>query len=109
MSSLFQIFNRLLLAALCLVCLSNHNGCHARSFSKSQTLATLRGGSDSFGFGRTPAKATKRGPFSSSQQSSLGAKIDQDPTPEEQIATKEMLNSFLTRDSRNTFIGKNET
>ena len=84
----------------------------------------LRGGgaesSHPFGFGRratTTTTTNKRGPISSSSsqqqqqqqqqpQNVFGSKTaDQDPTPEEKIATKEMLNSFLTRDSRNTFIG----
>lgn len=41
-------------------------------------------------------------------QSPSAKTADQDPTPEEKMATKEMLNSFLTRDSRNTFIGRQE-
>lgn len=81
-----------------------------------------RGGAESsspFGFGRrasTTTKTNKRGPMSSSSpqqqqtvfQSPSAKTADQDPTPEEKMATKEMLNSFLTRDSRNTFIGRQE-
>ena len=92
--------------------------CHARSIlsyplKHQHTLEAIlrpRGGGSGkgngfVGYGRTPAtpktfSSESTNPFASKR------KDHQDPTTEEQMATKEMINSFLTRDSRNTFIGK---
>ena len=76
-----------------------------------------RGGAESsnlFGFGRRAATITnnRRGststasPYQQQNFRQQNVVADQDPTPEEKTAAKELLNSFLTRDSRNTFIAR---
>jgi hypothetical protein len=64
----------------------------------------LRGGSRSSGFGRRPATTSNSQPFSPSQQTSFPSfKVDDEKHDE--ATAKEMINAFLTRESRNTFIG----
>lgn len=80
-------------------------GCDARHFfggQRTPLVAVPRGGSS----WRTPAKPTnQQSPFSSSQQNQL-FQSDKQQSDDEKTATKEILDAFLTRDSRNTFIAR---
>jgi hypothetical protein len=64
----------------------------------------LRGGSGSSGFGRRPVTTSNSHPFPSSQQTNFPPFTVDDEKNDEATA-KEMINAFLTRESRNTFIG----
>jgi hypothetical protein len=95
---------------LSLFILGSIASCHARTGIPSTTrrpLLPLRAGaSDSFAFGRTRTPSKQKSYPAPSNQSPF-----QDTTStgelkfDEQASTKEMLNAFLTRESRNTFIG----
>ena len=101
----FRLQNFLVLLPLLL--LLTGKSCDARSFSprKTPVLHAIRAGAtDSFGFTRRPAKPNSS-PFSSSTQNAFQSDSKDEFKFDEQTPTKEILNSFLTRDSRNTFIG----
>eukprot|EP00339_Tiarina_fusa_P027438 CAMPEP_0117031850 /NCGR_PEP_ID=MMETSP0472-20121206/22856_1 /TAXON_ID=693140 ORGANISM="Tiarina fusus, Strain LIS" /NCGR_SAMPLE_ID=MMETSP0472 /ASSEMBLY_ACC=CAM_ASM_000603 /LENGTH=325 /DNA_ID=CAMNT_0004740283 /DNA_START=88 /DNA_END=1065 /DNA_ORIENTATION=- len=65
----------------------------------------LRGGSSQYPAPRTPPKTV---PFGASQQQQQQQQQTPRQPPETQtgVSTKEMLDAFLTRDSRNTFIAR---
>lgn len=98
------------LLLLCIVILCLFQCCTARFAGGSNTrpLTVLRGGTDSLRFGRTPPRANKvQPPFSSSSQQTSSSSSDSSlRDQDEKMKTKEMLDAFLTRDSRNTFIGE---
>lgn len=102
-----MVLPQLKLLLLCGILLSIEiTGCNARNraprvvaLPRGRTHWQPRGGSS---FGRTPAKPVNSGFASSQQQSDAFTSSESD---RESVEVKEMLNSFLTRDSRNSFIG----
>lgn len=74
---------------------------HVQSMAKASF--ELRGGSSSSGFGRRPATTSKNPLLSSTQQNSFpSVTVDEE---KDEATAKEMINAFLTRESRTTFIG----
>ena len=92
------------LLILFLGCSPNLVLARVHSGSSLQILSPIGGSSSPFQ-ARTPAWNLQKTPGQQSVRRNQPAKIEEDHDADSDVATREMINSFLTRESRNSFIG----